>query len=170
MKYLVLILLLLIIPGPTSIDSYSSEPSITESHSAELSSTGPASNEAASGIFKWVDENGLVHFSDEVPANHDFIEIELKEIRTYQRVSYGTSKVDIGKKVVMYSASWCGVCKKAKIYFNRKGVRFTEYDIERSTKAKRQFAQLGAKGVPVIIVGNKRMYGFSEAGFERIYR
>jgi glutaredoxin len=150
MKYLVLILFLLIIPGHSSIDSYSTKPSSTESHS--VSSKEPTSKKSSSGIFKWVDEKGLLHFSDEPPGDNDFVEIKLKEISTYKSVSYSTSKIDVGKKVIMYSASWCGACKKAKNYFNRKGIRFTEYDIEKSARAKRQFAQLGAKGVPVIIV------------------
>jgi len=52
----------------------------------------------------------------------------------------------------------------------RKGIRFTEYDIEKSSKGKRLYKNLGARGVPVILVGKKRMNGFSEAGFEKIYR
>jgi glutaredoxin len=95
-------------------------------------------------------------------------------------VSYGTvshdteransNKADTKKNVVIYSASWCGVCKKAKTYFRRNGIPFTEYDIEKGTRAKRMYKKLGATGVPVIIVGRKRMNGFSEAGFNRIYR
>ena len=45
-----------------------------------------------------------------------------------------------------------------------------EYDIEKSSKGKRLYQDLGATGVPVILVGKQRMNGFSEAGFELIYR
>jgi hypothetical protein len=41
--------------------------------------------------------------------------------------------------------------------------------IEKSATAKRLYEQLDASSVPVIIVGKKRMNGFSEAGFQRIY-
>jgi glutaredoxin len=70
----------------------------------------------------------------------------------------------------MLSASWCGTCKKAKQYFRRNGIPFREYDIENSSRGKRLYEQLGATGVPVILVGKQRMNGFSEAGFERLIR
>jgi len=123
---------------------------------------------ATAEIFKWTDENGKVHFSDKKPRHLEAKKIKLK-INTYEAVSYDRSIFNTGKKVVMYSTSWCAYCKKAKKYFRRKGISFTEYDIEKNAKAKRQYEKMGAKGVPVILVGNKRMNGFSEKGFERIY-
>ena len=125
-------------------------------------------------IYKWTDENGQVNYSDSKPDNQEVIEIEVP-VGTYESVSYGTvaldrPTVDVGKKVVIFSAPWCGACKKAKKYFRRQGIPFTDYDIDRSNKAKRLYKQLGAKGVPVILVGNRRMNGFTEAGFKRIYQ
>ena len=134
---------------------------------------GPVSAE----VYKWIDEEGITHYSDKKPENQEVTELEFK-IATYDTVSYGTvndsaekanTKKANNKNVVMYSASWCGVCKKAKKYFRRNAIPFTEYDIEKSTKAKRMYTKLGATGVPVILVGRKRMNGFSEAGFKRIY-
>lgn len=135
---------------------------------------GPVSAE----IYKWTDEKGYIHYSDKKPENQEVTELEFK-IATYDTVSYGTvndnvekaNTKEVNKKnVVMYSASWCGVCKKAKKYFRRNGIPFREYDIEKSTKAKRMYTKLGATGVPVILVGRKRMNGFSEAGFKHIYK
>jgi len=130
-------------------------------------------------VYKWTDDKGIIHYSDKKPANQEVTELEFK-IATYDTVSYGTvnhdtekaniNKAEPKKNVVIYSASWCGVCKKAKRYFRRNGIPFKEYDIEKSTKAKRMYKKLGATGVPVIIVGRKRMNGFTEAGFQRIYR
>ena len=36
-------------------------------------------------------------------------------------------------------------------------------------RQKKRYKEMGATGVPVILVGNKRMNGFSEDGFESIY-
>jgi glutaredoxin len=129
---------------------------------------------ASAEIYKWVDENGHVNYSNIKPENQEVTEIEVP-ISTYEGVSYGSvdhdgSTVDAGKKVVIFSADWCGSCKKAKKYFRRNGIPFTEHDIERGSRAKQLYKQLGATGVPVILVGNKRMNGFTEAGFERIYK
>ena len=125
-------------------------------------------------IYKWVDEQGQIHYSDQKPEDRPVTEIPV-ETRSYQGVSYGTVEVDTrkdapGSRVVMLSASWCGSCKKAKQYFRRNGIPFLEYDIEKSSRGKRLYEQLGATGVPVILVGKKRMNGFSEAGFERLIR
>jgi glutaredoxin len=126
------------------------------------------STESAAEIYKWTDDKGKVHFSDKEPRHQKSSEVRLK-INTYESVNYDTSIFDTGKKVIMYSTSWCAYCKKAKRYFKRKGIPFTEYNIENNMTAKRQYKKMGATGVPVILVGNKRMNGFSEKGFERIY-
>ena len=125
-------------------------------------------------LIKWVDEDGQIHFSDQKPENHVVTEIEV-EIGSYQSVSYDAFEVDrsisaAGAKVVILSASWCGSCKKAKKYFRKNRIRYTDYDIEKSSRGKRLFEKMGATGVPVIIVGDKRMNGFSESGFERLIR
>jgi glutaredoxin len=73
------------------------------------------------------------------------------------------------KKVVMYSAEWCGVCKKAKKYFKKNHIRYTNYDIDKNKSAKARYKKMGAKGVPVLFVGKKRMNGFSVAHFKRLY-
>jgi glutaredoxin len=69
----------------------------------------------------------------------------------------------------MYSTTWCGVCQKAKAYFNQNRISYTEYDVENSTKGKQDFQRMGGKGVPIILVGNKRMNGFSQASFEQLF-
>lgn len=125
-------------------------------------------------IYKWVDEQGQVHYSDQKPEDRLVTEIPM-ETRSYQGISYGTVAIDTRKvapkaRVVMLSASWCGTCKKAKQYFRRNGIPFREYDIEKSSRGKQLYEQLGATGVPVILIGKKRMNGFSEAGFERLVR
>lgn len=119
-------------------------------------------------IYRWTDETGKVHFSDQAPAGHSSEAVELR-INTYKSVSYDTSVFEADKKVIMYSASWCGVCKKAKRYFQTQNIPYKEFDIEKSRKGRTEFRKLGAKGVPVILVGKKRMNGFTEKGFQKLY-
>lgn len=70
----------------------------------------------------------------------------------------------------MYSTSWCGYCKKARAYFDDHNIDYTDYNIEKNATAKQEYQAMGATGVPVIIVGNKRMNGFSASAFEKLYR
>ncbi len=38
-------------------------------------------------------------------------------------------------RVVMYCTSWCPACRRARAYFNQKGISFTEVDIGRDRAA-----------------------------------
>ena len=128
-----------------------------------------AAGDVLSEIYRWTDESGRVHFSDKAPVQYESETIEV-QVNTYESVSYDKSIFNTGKKVVMYSTSRCGYCKKAKQYFKKMGISYTEYDIEKNSKARSEFERMGATGVPVILVGKKRMNGFSEKSFKKIYR
>jgi glutaredoxin len=120
-------------------------------------------------IYKWVDEKGNVHFGDKQPAALAAEKVDL-QINTYTSVSYDVSIFARTEKVVMYSASWCKYCKKARRYFISRNISFVEYDIDQDARARERYKKMGAKGVPVILYGKKRMNGFSETAFEQMYR
>ena len=62
--------------------------------------------------------------------------------------------------VVLLSASWCGYCRRLRGDLQRWQVPFAEYDIERSEVGQRAFALLGNRGVPILLVGEQRAYGY----------
>ena len=58
------------------------------------------------------------------------------------------------QKVTMYSASWCGVCTKARKFLTDKGVPFVERDVDRDPAAKKRLTDKGLGGsVPVFEIG-----------------
>ena len=126
-------------------------------------------------IYKWKDADGKVHFGDKKPANKKAENIQLK-INTYKSVTIDsailkdTQKTNSNKNVSMYSAAWCGVCKKAKKYFNKNSISYVEYDIDKDKAARKRYKEMGATGVPVIFIGDRRMNGFSASSFERLYK
>ncbi|MBL8956271.1 MAG: glutaredoxin family protein [Myxococcaceae bacterium] len=75
--------------------------------------------------------------------------------------------------VVLYSTSWCQYCKTARQWLTRKGVSFTERDIETDPDAMRELAQkaaaagVEATGVPVIDVKGKLIVGFDASAIEQ---
>lgn len=75
--------------------------------------------------------------------------------------------------VVLYSASWCGVCKKAKRYLDSLRVPYVEKDVEASRRAAEELAQKAQRagirpgGVPVIDVGGVLLQGFEETSLRR---
>lgn len=126
-------------------------------------------------IYRWIDEQGKPQFGDRPPDARGADKVELEPANRYshreielpkRKPSPGAS----GSRVVMYSAQWCGVCKQARRYFRDHRVPFREYDVETSDKGRRDFSRLGGRGVPLILVGDQRMSGFSAGRFEQLYR
>lgn len=72
-------------------------------------------------------------------------------------------------KVVMFSASWCSNCRRAKAYFDAHHIAYQDYDVEHSKQAWATYKKLHGIGVPLILVGGQRMDGFSVAGFQKLY-
>lgn len=126
-------------------------------------------------IYQWVDENGKRHFSDRKPANAAGVKTLKPTLNSYQNTRYSKApnsqsiKPQNTKPVVMYSASWCGYCRKARNYFKKNKIDFVEYDVETSPKGKADYKRLKATGVPVILIGKQRMNGFNQSSFKRLY-
>jgi len=74
------------------------------------------------------------------------------------------------KTVVMFSSPGCPYCDKARNYFEKSNVSFSEYDLERdSRRARRKLSQLAQSagvnpqtlsGVPIIFVGKHIVRGY----------
>jgi len=128
------------------------------------------SNAANSEIFKWVDENGKSHFTDTPPPNTQTEEVTLK-INTYSAAEITPLVERLGKpdKVVIYSAEWCKICDKAKKYFRINNIAYVSYDVEKSRTGRIDYKLLRGRAVPIIIVGKKRMNGFSVSKFSKLY-
>lgn len=65
-------------------------------------------------------------------------------------------------RITLYSTRNCPYCRQAKQYLQRKGVRFQEFDIQRNICAQRTLARMGARAVPVIMIGDTRVDGFDQ--------
>ena len=69
-------------------------------------------------------------------------------------------------QIILYSTSWCGVCKQAKKFLKEKSLAFIELDIERNEEAAKELrvkserANIPLGGVPVIDIGGTLMRGF----------
>jgi len=73
-------------------------------------------------------------------------------------------------KVTLYTTRQCAHCRQAKAFLQKHKVLFMEFDIERNQRALKEFQRLGARGVPVIMVGSTRVDGFIPKKLEQILR
>ncbi|HWA38289.1 MAG TPA: glutaredoxin family protein [Burkholderiales bacterium] len=113
---------------------------------------------AGAQVVRWVDEKGRVHYGDKPPAGAAASPVQSKIS------SVGTPAAR--PKVMMYSTSWCGYCAKARSHFAKRGIPFEERDIERSAAWNREHKELGGRGVPLILVGGRRMNGYSAGSLD----
>jgi glutaredoxin len=107
-------------------------------------------------LYKWVDESGRIHYGDSPPDK-----AKLKEITG--SVSSFTS---VSVEPFVYDSSLVTGRQKSKSVDN---IPFTEHDIEKSETAAREYKKLRGRGVPVILIGDQRMNGFSAKTFDAIY-
>ncbi len=125
---------------------------------------------AVAGVYKWTDTQGRVHYSDSPPpeAKAQQIKVRINSIQGPAVVSTlrDGSTAKAKDKVRIYTAVWCGYCRKAKAHLAAKGVPYDEVDVEASERGRSEFAQLGGRGVPVILVGTQRMDGFDASGLD----
>ncbi|WP_298444284.1 glutaredoxin domain-containing protein [uncultured Ferrimonas sp.] len=64
-------------------------------------------------------------------------------------------------KVLMYGASWCGVCARARRDFAAAGIEYTELDVDSSAENNHQFRQLGGVAVPLFVVNGRVYRGYN---------
>jgi len=128
-------------------------------------------------IYYWEDQNGVKHDSSTPPENREGIrdykvysttsDVNEEEMEPANSTSLqnpvSVSQKKKTPKVIIYTTSWCGVCKKAKAWMNQNRVPYQEFDVEASEANYQKYkAEGGDGGVPLILVGNNKMRGWSE--------
>lgn len=64
-------------------------------------------------------------------------------------------------KVIIYSATWCAFCHAAKDYLDKKGVKYTDKDVEKEPAAGLEAVdKSGQRGIPVIDIAGEIILGF----------
>lgn len=67
------------------------------------------------------------------------------------------------KQVTVYSADWCAFCHAAKQYFDQKGVKYTDKNVEKDPEAGIEAVdKSGQRGIPVIDINGTVIVGFDK--------
>ena len=66
-------------------------------------------------------------------------------------------------QVEMYASDWCGYCRRARALLEKKGVAFTEIDVDMVAGAREEMvARGGGDTVPQVFIGGKAVGGCDE--------
>lgn len=64
-------------------------------------------------------------------------------------------------QVTVYSATWCAFCHAAKDYLDKKGVAYTDKDVDSSPEVAREAMSIsGQTGIPVLNINGEIIIGF----------
>ena len=88
--------------------------------------------------------------------------------RTGSATGSVSTQVNSGS-VTLYGASWCPYCRGARAYLAQHGVAFQEVDIDTPSGRYAYDIAGGRTGVPLLIVGNRRVQGFSQKGYDAVF-
>lgn len=118
----------------------------------------------AQNVYRWVDKNGKVHFSDTPPAEEAKSVSQKRLGGGYVQESglpYATQVAAKRNPVVLYTGPDCAPCERARELLAARGIPFSERD--NSTKEGADAMQkLGIREVPVVAIGTRNIKGYDD--------
>lgn len=70
--------------------------------------------------------------------------------------------------VALFTAVWCGHCKRAKAHLAATQIKYIEYDIEDVDGMRAFIGAGGSGGVPLLVAGERRVQGYSAPAYDRL--
>jgi glutaredoxin len=123
---------------------------------------------AQSSVYRWVDKDGKVHFSDTPPA--DAKELTQRRVGgdVPQDLPFASREAARRNPVTLYIAKGCGEpCDQARALLSRRGIPYAQRDPLLSTSDSEALAKLvGALEVPVLVVGASHLKGYEEGQWQ----
>jgi len=80
----------------------------------------------------------------------------------YSTGDYSAYYPDANTRVVVYGTDTCPYCLQARAYLRERAIPFIDRDVDNSDQGRRDFAALGKRVVPVILVGDRLLTGFNK--------
>jgi hypothetical protein len=122
----------------------------------------------ADKLYRWVDQDGRVHYTDQPPPPQAR-SAERKQLGDRPGdgpASYALQRAMQNYPVTLYVVKECGEgCKSALGYLNRRGVPFTQKDAQQDADALRALTG-GELEVPVATVGSSVLRGWEEGSWK----
>lgn len=139
--------------------------------SAPRAATPPEAEAAATPatrvFYQWVDEAGTVRFAedlDEVPVSWRDRAGRVEVAAAPPRAAAASAP-----RVVVYTTSWCGWCRRTLAHLDRKGVSYENRDIEADPDASRELLRkTGSTAIPVLEIDGQLLRGYDPHAIDRL--
>lgn len=121
-------------------------------------------------LYRSVDNQGKVHYSDSpLPDSDEVEQLKLGAPPTPDTsLPYETQRAQKMFPVTLYIAPGCGSpCDEAQSFLRKRGIPYTEQNLDTLEKAEAYKKETGSLQVPVITIGNTRLTGFLESSWNK---
>lgn len=87
--------------------------------------------------------------------------------RARQPASNQAAQRDYG--LTLYSATWCGYCRRAKAYLASHDIAYENVDID-TPYGRESFHEIGGGGIPLLVgSGGRRVRGYRQDGYDAFF-
>jgi glutaredoxin len=123
---------------------------------------------AQTNVYRWVDSQGKVHFSDTPPPEQNAKGVTRQRLGGGQveegQLPFATQLAMKKSPVVLYTAPKCGdPCTRGRTLLSSRGIPYAERDAQANPADAEALKKLiGALQVPVILIGEEKVKGFDE--------
>lgn len=143
---------------------------------AALCVSATATLSSAATLYRWVDEQGVVHVSGNPPEG----KMAVAQAVVGEAEDKGPGAGPAGEKkefrirpaeVTIYTTPTCPWCHKAKAWFRDKKIRYKEVDVTTDKSGLEEMVRIsGQTGVPVIVAGGEVIVGFNQNRLNEIFK
>ncbi|MBD8525086.1 glutaredoxin family protein [Pseudomarimonas arenosa] len=88
----------------------------------------------------------------------------------YVEGDYASLFASTGQPVVLFTTTTCPWCSRLREHLDQQGIAYHDFQIDLSEQAMQSFRSLQANGVPVVLIGNRRIAGFNLPAIEEALR
>jgi glutaredoxin len=137
---------------------------------------------AADTVYRVVEPDGTVRYSDQPPAagrRADTLEFRhlpssplpesVLRFRADMEKRIGERAAENREprrgEVRLFTAQWCPHCRRAKADLAKRGVSYTEYDIE-TPDGMAAFVQASGRSVPLLVASGARIVGYAPGSYD----
>ena len=120
---------------------------------------------AQSTLYRWVDKDGNVHFTDTPPPSDAKSATQRRygQAADEQVLPFTTLAAMKKNPVMLWVAPNCEPCSQGRTLLSNRGIPFSERDVQANVETQKAFKEVsGDLNVPVLDVGGNRIKGFEE--------
>lgn len=139
---------------------------------------------SAGSIYKSTGANGSRVYSDEPQANaRNQQVIEFNEapatplpdsVLQYrkgleERIRKRQTEAPPNDSPLLFTATWCGYCRRAKTWLGQQGIAYREYDIDTETGMSMLIQIGGSNSVPLLTWQGRKLRGYSAGSYAQFF-